>query len=64
MIWEIIGIAWTGLVIWATALTLLSKKLSWVKKIIICSAIILSFYLAAFIDDYEGVFPSLYSEYV
>jgi len=67
MIWDILGIVWMGLVIWATTLTLLSKKLSRLEKAVICSAIIFSFYLAAFVEDsyYERIFdPIDYSEYV
>jgi len=66
MIWDIIGVAWMGVVGWATVLTLLSKKLSWLEKVVICCAIILSFYLAAFVDEgYDGkIIPYFYSEYV
>ena len=66
MIEYIIGFAWMGIVAWATILTLLSKKLSWVEKVVICSAIIFSFYLAAFVEDsyYERIFTDPDSEYV
>jgi hypothetical protein len=64
MIWNIIGITWMVVVGWATVLTLLSKKLSWLEKIVICSAIIFSFYMAVFVDDYEGIFTNPVSEYV
>jgi len=66
MIWNILGIAWMVVVGWATVLTLLSKKLSWLEKIVICTAIILSFYLAAFVDEeyYRQIIPYFHSEYV
>jgi len=52
-------------VAWATILTVLSKKLSIVEKIVICFAISFSFYLAAFVDDsyYEDIFPNPDPEY-
>jgi len=66
MIWDIIGIAWLVIVGWATGLTLLSKKLSWPEKAVICSAIIFSFYLAAFVEEsyYERIFAPIKSVYV
>lgn len=45
------GTVWMVAVGWATIITIFSKKLSVMEKIVICFAIILSFYLAAFVED-------------
>lgn len=48
---NVVGAIWMIAVAWATILTVLSKKLSILEKVVVCFAIVFSFYLAAFVDD-------------
>ena len=57
MIDYIIAFSWLGLVVWAFVLTLLSKRISKLEKIVICVALASSLYLM-FQEEvsYEDIF--------